>query len=71
MKTILKILGFVFRFLKWKKWKEKAENLEQRLRDEQEAREAENHINEEVNNVTRPDGGSDDDLLNSEGRNRK
>lgn len=63
--SITKLLAFIMRLLRWKKWKKRAQDAEDARKLEDERNEAEDMIREEGDNITRPDKGSDDDLLNS------
>ncbi len=63
--SIVKLFGLIMRFLSWKKWKKRAQDAEETRKLEDERNEAEDRIREQGDNVTRPDSGSDDDLLNS------
>jgi len=62
---ILKLLGFVLRFLNYAKWKKRAQDAEARIELDNETHEAEIEIRDEVDKVTRPPHGPNDDLLNS------
>ena len=64
-KGLLKLLGFVMKFLKWSKWKKRAQDAEDSRKLEDERNEAEDRIRKEGDNIARPDKGSDKDLLNS------
>lgn len=72
-KGILKLFGFVLRFLKWKRWKDRAEELEKEkeqlekeLEGERETSDAEREIRDAADKTKPHDGGDDDDLLNSD-----
>lgn len=71
--TITKLLGFIMKFLNWKKWKNRAEELEsekeqleKELEGEKETSDAEREIRDKVDKTKPHEGGTDDDLLNSD-----
>jgi hypothetical protein len=70
-KDILKLLGWIAKFLNWKYWKDRAKDAEDQNKLDDQTHDAENDIHDKVDEVTRPPHGPDDDLLNSKlGRRR-
>jgi hypothetical protein len=68
---ILKLLGWAMKFLNWKRWKKRAEDAEDQNKLDDQTHDAETDIRDDVDKVTRPPHGPDDDLLNSKlGRRR-
>jgi hypothetical protein len=68
---ILKLLDIVLRLLNWKHWKKRADDAEAENKLDDQTHDAETDIRDDVDKVTRPPHGPDDDLLNSKlGRRR-
>lgn len=65
--NILKLLGYVLKFLNWKRWRDRAKDAEERNELDNQTHEAETDIRDSADEVTRPPHGPDDDLLNSKG----
>lgn len=71
LNDILKLLGWAMKFLNWKYWKDRAKDAEDQNKLDDQTHDAETDIRDEVDKVTRPPHGPDDDLLNSKlGRRR-
>lgn len=64
-KSILKLLGFILKFAKYKRWKKRAQDADARNELDNQTHETEIDIRDKVDKVTRPPDGTDDDLLNS------
>jgi len=65
--SILKLLGFLLKFLNYKRWKKRAQDAEARNELDNQTHETETDIRDKADEVTRPPHGPDDDLLNSRG----
>jgi len=64
-KDILKLLGWVMTFISWERWKKRAEDADIKNRLDDQTHGAETDIRDNVDKVTRPPHGPDDDLLDS------